>query len=188
MKHIAIFASGGGSNAESILQHFSPHEEISISLIMTNNPNAGVIQRAHRWQVPCLVLNKKHFRDGGFLTKLMQQYDIDLIALAGYLKLIPTPLIQAFPQTILNIHPALLPKFGGKGMYGMNVHEAVILSGETHSGMTIHRVNERYDEGEILFQAKVAIQPDWDASTLQQEVLKLEHQHFAKTIENVLMC
>lgn len=188
MKHIAIFASGGGSNAESILQHFSTHEEVSVSLIMTNNPNAGVIQRAHRWQVPCMVLSKKHYRSGPFLVELMQQYQIDLIALAGYLKLIPSALIQAFPQTILNIHPALLPKFGGKGMYGMNVHEAVISSGETHSGMTIHRVNERYDEGETLFQAQVAIQSGWDASTLQQEVLKLEHKHYASVIEDVLMC
>lgn len=187
MKHIAIFASGGGSNAESILEYFSAHEEISVSLIMTNNPHAGVIARAHRWQVPCIVLNKKHYRDGGFLAVLMQQYQIDLIALAGYLKLIPGKLIEAFPNTILNIHPALLPKFGGKGMYGMNVHKAVISSGETHSGMTIHRVNERYDEGEILFQAKVAIQPGWDAETLQKEVLKLEHKHYAQIIEDELI-
>jgi phosphoribosylglycinamide formyltransferase-1 len=134
-----------------------------------------------------VVLNKKHFRDGEFLTALMQQYDIDLIVLAGYLKLIPTPLIQAYPTTILNIHPALLPKFGGKGMYGMNVHKAVISSGETHSGMTIHRVNERYDEGEILFQVQVPIQSDWDANTLQKEVLKLEHKHYARVIEEEII-
>lgn len=187
MKHIAIFASGGGSNAENILEYFSNHEEIKVSLIMTNNPKAGVIQRAHRWQVPCIVLNKAHYRDGEFLAKLMHQYNIDLIALAGYLKLIPSALIESFPQTIINIHPALLPKFGGKGMYGMNVHKAVIAAGEAFSGPTIHRVNERYDEGEIIFQDKVAIQPDWDASTLQKEVLKLEHKHFAPTIEEVLM-
>ena len=187
MKKLAIFASGGGSNAEQILQYFDQHESVEIALIISNKPDAGVITRAYNWKIPALVLGKKQYRDGAFLCKLMQQWEISHIALAGYLKLIPTSLIQAFPNKIFNIHPALLPKFGGKGMYGMNVHRAVIAAGESHSGMTIHYVDEQYDEGKIIFQDQVRIEKDWDAQKLQQEVLKLEHAHYPRIIANQLL-
>jgi phosphoribosylglycinamide formyltransferase-1 len=186
LKNIAIFASGGGSNAQSIVSHFAEVDWAQVVLIVTNNARAGVIQRAARLGVPCLVLTPKQYKDPAYLQQLMRQFDISLVALAGYLKLIPPAFTRAFPGKILNIHPALLPAYGGKGMYGMNVHRAVIEAGEAESGMSIHLVNEQYDEGEVLFQDRVSIAPDWSPEDLQQAVLRLEHRHFPRVIEEVL--
>jgi phosphoribosylglycinamide formyltransferase-1 len=186
LKNIAIFASGGGSNAQSIVSHFAEVDWAQVVLIVTNNARAGVIQRAARLGVPCLVLTPKQYKDPAYLQRLMRQFDISLVALAGYLKLIPPAFTRAFPGKILNIHPALLPAYGGKGMYGMNVHRAVIEAGEAESGMSIHLVNEQYDEGEVLFQDRVSIAPDWSPEDLQQAVLRLEHRHFPRVIEEVL--
>jgi phosphoribosylglycinamide formyltransferase-1 len=186
LKNIAIFASGGGSNAQSIVSHFAEVDWAQVVLIVTNNARAGVIQRAARLGVPCLVLTPKQYKDPAYLQQLMRQFDISLVALAGYLKLIPPAFTRAFPGKILNIHPALLPAYGGKGMYGMNVHRAVIEAGEAESGMSIHLVNEQYDEGEVLFQDRVSIAPDWSPEDLQQAVLRLEYRHFPRVIEEVL--
>lgn len=182
---IAIFASGGGSNAEAIARHIQSIDGIEIALICTNNPSAGVIDRAARLEIPCEIMDKTQFRNGEFLIGLMEQYAIDLIALAGYLKLIPPAFTRHYDHRIVNIHPALLPAYGGKGMYGMNVHKAVISSGEKVSGMTIHYVNEVYDEGKIIFQAQLLVEKGWTAEDLQQAVLKLEHKYFPTIVEEI---
>lgn len=155
-------------------------------LFITNSPNEGMSQYAANNGIPLIAINRQEVNSGEFLTSLLQSYQIDFIALAGYLKKIPDELIRAFPRRIVNIHPALLPKFGGKGMYGMNVHEAVIAAAEPESGMTIHLVNEVYDEGEILFQDKVAVQPGWTATDLQKAVLTLEHKHYPAVLERLI--
>lgn len=185
-KHIVIFASGGGTNAARIMAHFEGSITGKVVLVVTNNPHAGVIEKAKAAAVPVEVMPRTVWKDGPSMLKLLQKVRTDLIVLAGYLKKVPDEIITHYADRILNIHPSLLPKFGGKGMYGMRVHEAVIEAGEKSSGITIHRVNERYDEGEIRFQASLEIQPDWDATRLQQEVLKLEHQHFPEIIEQEL--
>ena len=185
MTHIAIFASGGGSNAEALVRHFQAVDTADIVLICTNNPSAGVIGRAKRLGIPCEVLSATQYRDGAWLQGLMETHAIDLVVLAGYLKLIPSSFTRHFDQRIVNIHPALLPAYGGKGMYGMNVHKAVISSGEKVSGMTIHYVNEVYDEGKIIFQAQLMIEEDWTAEDLQQAVLKLEHTYFPPIIAEI---
>lgn len=136
--------------------------------------------------IPLVVINRQNVNDGVFLTSLLREHQITFVALAGYLKMIPPAFIRAFPRRIVNIHPSLLPKFGGKGMYGIHVHEAVLAAGERESGMTIHIVNELYDEGEILFQDRVAIQPGWTASDLQQAVLTLEHTHYPVVLERLM--
>ncbi len=182
---IAIFASGGGSNAEAIARHIQSIDGIEIALICTNNPSAGVIDRAKRLGIPCEVLHKTQYRDGAFMQQLMEANTIDLIVLAGYLKLIPSAFTRHYDHRIVNIHPALLPAYGGKGMYGMNVHKAVISSGEKASGMTIHYVNEVYDEGEIIFQAQLLVEKGWSPEDLQQAVLKLEHKYFPTIVEEI---
>lgn len=186
MKKIAIFASGSGTNALQIISYFQHHENVQVSLICTDNANAGILEKVKDMPIETCIFAKEEYRNGSFLATFLQEKEIDLIVLAGYLKLIPVELIQAFPRKIVNIHPSLLPKFGGKGMYGMNVHAAVIAAKEVKSGITIHLVDEIYDNGEVLFQAEVPILADWTAEVLQKEVLKLEHLHFAKVIETQL--
>lgn len=186
MKNIAIFASGGGTNALQIIAHFQHNENVKVVCICTDNPKAGILEKVKDMPIETRIFTQEEYKNGAFLTAFLQEKEIDLIVLAGYLKMIPSELIQAFPKKIVNIHPSLLPKFGGKGMYGMNVHEAVIAAKELISGITIHLVDEIYDNGEILFQASLPVQADWTAKTLQQEVLKLEHLYFAKVIEEKL--
>lgn len=186
MKNIAIFASGGGTNALQIIAHFQHNENVKVVCICTDNPKAGILEKVKDMPIATCIFTQEEYKNGAFLTAFLQEKEIDLIVLAGYLKMIPSELIQAFPKKIVNIHPSLLPKFGGKGMYGMNVHEAVIAAKEIISGITIHLVDEIYDNGEILFQASLPVQADWTAKTLQQEVLKLEHLYFAKVIEEKL--
>ncbi len=186
MKHIAIFASGSGSNAEAIARHFADHTEVQVSLILTNNPEAGVIQRARRLHIPMVVFDKKTFNESSRIVEILLNEHIDLVVLAGFMMLIPEKLVQAFPRRIVNIHPALLPKYGGKGMYGHFVHEAVVAAGEAVSGVTIHYVNEVYDEGEIIFQATCALSPTDTPDEVARKVQALEHEHYPRIVDQVV--
>lgn len=181
-KNIAIFASGGGSNAEVIIEHFQNSDTAKIALIVSNNSNAYVIERAKNHDIPCVVHSKED-ADNGVLVVTLKEFGIDFIVLAGYLKRIHPDLVTNYPNRIVNIHPALLPKFGGKGMYGMNVHRAVVEANEKTSGITIHYVNENYDEGNIIEQHACLIEREATPETVQKQVLELEHKYFAQSIE-----
>lgn len=187
MKNIAVFASGSGTNAEAIIRYFENHSHIQVALVVSNNPLAPVVKMAHQHRIISAIVSKNFFEDEARMSALLQSQQIGFIALAGFLQLIPEWLVKKFPQSIVNIHPALLPKFGGKGMYGKKVHEAVLAAGETESGMTIHYVNAKYDEGEIIAQQKVQTAADENAETLAQKVLQLEHEYYPKAIEKLLM-
>ena len=186
MKRIALFASGSGSNAEQIALYFADTPNVEISLIVSNNPKAGVIERARQLHIPVLLFDRATFYDTGRITELLQKQEIDLIALAGFMWLMPGELVRAFPNQIINIHPALLPKFGGKGMYGHFVHEAVVAAGETESGITIHYVNEHYDEGQVIFQASCAVMPTDTPDDVARNVQVLEHMHYPRIVAEVL--
>lgn len=179
---LAIFASGRGSNAEAILQ-FQAQANYEVALIVVSRPQALVANLARAKGLPLVVLEKEHFQHESVLLESLNEYGIELICLAGFLWKIPDYLIKAFPERIINIHPSLLPKYGGKGMYGNKVHEAVVASGEKESGITIHLVNEEYDKGKILFQAKVPVYEKDTAADLASRVLALEHQHFPTVIQ-----
>ncbi len=185
MQRIAILASGSGSNAQKLVEHFAASDRAEVVLIACDQPQAGVLQRASDLRVPAYLFTGAELRDGTVLRELAGQR-IDLVVLAGFLRLIPAPLVAAFPGRIVNIHPALLPKYGGKGMYGHHVHEAVIAAGETESGITIHLVNERYDEGEHLFQARCPVVPGDTPASLAAKVHALEHAHFPRVVEELL--
>lgn len=180
---IAIFASGGGSNARSILQHFENSEVASVVLLGCNRKSAGAFNHAADFRVDAWHFTKDDLQNGSVLQKL-KDYDVDLVVLAGFLLMIPAALVKAYPDRILNIHPALLPRYGGEGMFGMNVHNAVKSSGDAFSGMTIHLVNEHYDEGEILFQATTELVPADTAEDIASKVLKLEHLYYPQVIES----
>ena len=183
--NIAIFASGGGSNAQKIIEHFAQSTQVEIALIVSDKRKAGVIEKAETAGIPWYVHSQDEMEDGTLLT-VLEEYKIDFIVLAGYLKKIGQDLIDAFPNAIVNIHPALLPKYGGKGMYGMNVHEAVVAAGEIESGPTIHFVNEHYDEGTIIAQFKCPVYKNDNAEAVQKRVLALEHKHYPKVIESII--
>lgn len=186
MSNLAIFASGAGSNAQKIIDHFRDHPQIHISLIVTNKPGAGVLQIATTEQIKTIVIDKeKFFRGDGYVPEL-KAAGIDWVILAGFLWKIPETLINAFPNKIVNIHPALLPKYGGKGMYGHFVHEAVIAAGEQESGITIHFVDEHFDHGKHIFQATCPIDSSDTPETLAKKVQVLEHLHFPQVIEQLL--
>ena len=185
MHHIAIFASGTGSNAKAIIEYFQHHAEIKIALIISNNENALVLQIANDYQISSeVILN--HDLDANCL-EVLQSYDIDFIVLAGFLRKIPHSVTVAYHHKIINIHPALLPKFGGKGMYGHKVHEAVVQAREAVTGITIHYVSEHYDEGQIIFQAEENINELDTAKTVAKKVQQLEHTHYHKIIEKVIL-
>lgn len=183
---LAIFASGTGTNAEKIIQHFSGHPQIKVALIVCNKPGAGVTEIAQANQIPLQMIDKEPFFRGDGYTSQLKEKNIDFIVLAGFLWKIPETLINAYPDKIINIHPALLPKFGGKGMYGSKVHEAVIAMGEKESGITIHFVNEHFDEGKPIFQAKCPVEADDTPESLAQKVHRLEHTHFPVIVEQVV--
>jgi phosphoribosylglycinamide formyltransferase-1 len=186
MQQIAIFASGAGSNAKQIIRHFRNHPAIRISLIVCNKPGAGVLQIADDEKIPTLMLEKEQFfRADAYVGKLKEN-SIDFIVLAGFLWKIPDTLIKAYPGKIVNIHPALLPKYGGKGMYGSHVHEAVIAAGEKESGITIHYVDEYYDHGQPIFQSKVDIDPKDTPESLAAKIHQLEHKYYPVVIEEIL--
>lgn len=185
MKHLVIFASGSGSNAENIFNYFKENKAVTIDLIATNNSQAGVIERARRLNVPYKVFDKKDLNNGNWQnwTTLAQA---DLIILAGFLLKIPADLIAKFPNKIINIHPALLPKYGGKGMYGNKVYQAVVDNKESESGISIHYVNANYDEGALIFQKSFALDADETPDTLAQKIHKLEYKHFPEVIDKLL--
>ena len=183
--NIAIFASGKGSNAGQIISYFKESAEINTGLIVCNNPRAGVIDIAAKENIPVLPIVRSSFMESGNVDDL-RNYQIDFIVLAGFLWKIPSVLIDAFPHKIINIHPALLPAYGGKGMYGHAVHEAVIEAGDRESGITIHYVDEKYDHGKIIFQSKCKVDEGDTAESLANKIHQLEHQFYPKIIESVL--
>lgn len=187
MKRIIIFASGSGSNAQRIIEHFNTHpDKAQVVAVYCNNPSAYVIERCKQLNVACRVFNRKDFYENNQVLNWLKEDKAELIVLAGFLWLIPAELIRAFPDKIINIHPALLPAYGGKGMYGHHVHEAVIANKETQSGITIHLVNEEYDKGKILFQATTPVAAEDTPDTLAQKIHLLEHAHFPEVIEAYL--
>lgn len=183
MKNIAVFASGSGTNAENIFGHFEHSELARPAILVTDNPNAGALERAQRFGIETAVFPRAEFRTGDAVLALMRERSIDYIVLAGFLSLVPSCLVKAFEGRIVNIHPALLPKYGGKGMYGHHVHEAVIANGEKESGITIHLVNEHYDDGAALAQFKVEVSPNDTPDSLASKIHKLEYAHFPEVIE-----
>ncbi len=187
MTQIALFASGSGTNAENIANYFANSPEIKVSLIISNNPQAFVHQRAKALNIPSYTLPKEAFKDGRDIVKLLSEYNIDFIVLAGFLLKIPESLLEEFPKRIINIHPALLPKYGGKGMFGDNVHKKVIEMGDSQSGITIHYVNDKYDDGEIIFQASCIISPNDSFEDVAKKVHTLEYTHLPRVIEEVIL-
>ena len=185
MKKISIFASGSGSNAQKIYDYFKNHPEIEIDSVVCNNKNAGILDRAIDWGCEIFLIDKKSFRETDELAKILKERKTDLIVLAGFLWLIPMSLLKTFPDKIVNIHPALLPKFGGKGMHGANVHQAVFEANENESGISIHYINEEYDKGAMIFQAKCDVL-GLNPSEIAAKVLALEHEHFPKVIHQIL--
>jgi phosphoribosylglycinamide formyltransferase-1 len=181
---LALFASGAGTNVENIINYFNrPAKNITVRTVFVNNPHAGVVERAQRADIPVHIFDRNDFYHTDNVLKELQECRINAIVLAGFLWLIPNRLIQFFPHRILNIHPALLPAYGGKGMYGMRVHRAVIANRERKSGITIHEVNSEYDSGKIIFQTACAITPSDTPETLAAKIHQLERQHFPHVIE-----
>ncbi|WP_443944041.1 phosphoribosylglycinamide formyltransferase [Pedobacter sp. AW1-32] len=185
-KRIAIFASGSGSNAQKLMEHFKRSNEIEIALVLTNNPDAYVLQRADNFEIPTHIFDKNEFYKTEDVIDLLRNLDIDFIVLAGFLWLIPKSLISAYPGRIVNIHPALLPKYGGKGMYGDFVHHAVLAAGEPEGGITIHYVNEHYDEGEYIYQARYKIDKGDSLEMVKFKGQQLEHLHYPKVVETLV--
>lgn len=187
MKKIAVFASGSGSNAEKIIQYFYENSVAKVDLILSNRKDAYVLERAKKYGIPAYTFNREEFYHSDEILQLLKRHEIDLIVLAGFLWLVPDNLLQNYPQRIINIHPALLPKYGGKGMYGMKVHEAVVSNCDICTGITIHYINERYDEGDIIFQAQCEVLPSDTAETVAGKVHALEYEYFPRIIEEVLV-
>lgn len=187
MKRIAIFASGGGSNTRKFLEYFENIDNIEIGLIVTNRKSAGVLNHASEFDVPALYIDRNYFVHNNYILEVLKEEQIDFIVLAGFLWLIPKYLIEEFPNKIVNIHPALLPNFGGKGMYGHHVHEAVKNAGETLSGITIHYVNEKYDDGAHIFQSSCEIDSSDTPEDIAKKVLTLEHLHYTTVVHKLLL-
>ncbi len=186
MTKIALLASGSGSNAQRIIEYFSANKNISIPFVVCNKEDAFVRERAKKLGVNSIYLSKNEITQTDALLNLLKENQIDWIVLAGFLLLIPSNIIQAYKDKVINIHPALLPNYGGKGMYGMRVHEAVIANKEKESGITIHYVNESYDEGNIIFQAKCIIDKNDTPERLAAKIHLLEHEHFPKVLEKLI--
>jgi phosphoribosylglycinamide formyltransferase-1 len=184
--NLAIFASGSGSNAQRIIEYFKENLDINIQLILTNNPEAGVLERAENLGIPSHVFKREDFYQSENILNLLKAQKIDWVILAGFLWLVPSNLLETYPQKVINLHPALLPKFGGKGMYGMNVHRAVIEAKEQETGITIHYANEKFDEGKIIFQAKCQVEGNDTPETVAEKIHGLEYQHFPKVIAELL--
>lgn len=185
MKRIVIFASGSGTNAENIILHFKNKSQGNVIAVLSNNPHAKVLERAENHNVPTVVFNKTELSDGTILQKI-KELQPDLIVLAGFLLMFPAAIIAHYPDKIINVHPALLPKYGGKGMYGMKVHQAVLENKDKETGISIHFVNEHYDEGAIIFQKSVNIEDCSTPEAIANKVHELEHKHFPEVIEKLL--
>jgi len=185
-KKLAIFASGSGSNAENICNYFATSSDIEVVLICTNRRDAFIVKRANKLNIPVYIFSKNELNNFVDLHKKLQNIEVDIIILAGFLLKLPTIMVDSYPNRIINIHPSLLPKYGGKGMYGANIHKAVIENKETESGISIHFVNQNYDEGEIILQEKCVVSPNETVETLIQKIHKLEHNYFPGAIEKTL--
>lgn len=186
MIKVAVFASGSGSNAENLIRYFHNHPEVEIAAIYTNNPDAFVLKRTEPHGIPGRIISKNSMSDGSLLKELSEN-GISLVVLAGFLKLVPAVFINGFPGQIINLHPSLLPKYGGKGMHGMHVHEAVIAAGEKCSGITIHHVNDHYDEGTIIDQFVVELQPNESPESLSQKIHELEMKNLPMVVEKLAL-
>jgi phosphoribosylglycinamide formyltransferase-1 len=184
---VAVFASGNGTNAEEVFKYFRNHAFIDVVLLLTNNPNAFALHRAKNYGIRTVVFNRQEFHEGSKIRSQLNNAGATHMVLAGFLWLIPDYLLKAFPDRIINIHPALLPKYGGKGMYGLKIHEAVKASRDRETGITIHLVNDRYDEGKILFQGKCPVSEDQSPEEIAACVLKLEHEHYPRVIEKWIL-
>lgn len=185
MKRLAVFVSGGGTNLQRIAEYFAPNPEVEIAVVVCNNPEAYAIQRAKKLNIPVKMVKRQEFTSDDFV-EYMRGLEIDLIVLAGFLWLVPKKLVNAFPNKIINIHPALLPKYGGKGFYGEHVHEAVVAAKEPCSGITIHYVNESYDSGDIILQARVALQEGETPGSLALKIHRLEYFYYPVVIESLM--
>lgn len=186
MKSLAILASGSGSNAENIIRYFSHSEFIKVAVVLSNNAGAGVHNRAKVLGIPSLTFSREEFAAGDVILETLKAYQVDFVVLAGFLSKVADGLIEAFPRKIVNIHPALLPRYGGKGMYGMHVHRAVLAAGDRESGITIHYIDEHYDEGPVIYQATCPVLPDDSPESLCERVHELEHKWYPKVIEDLL--
>lgn len=187
MDNLAILASGDGTNAEAIMRYFEGHSQVRVSCVLTNKSTAGVLKRAERLGVPSYTFSNAEMSEASKPLRLLAEYGVRVVILAGYLSLITSPWLRAYPGRIMNIHPALLPKYGGKGMYGSHVHEAVLRNQEPISGITIHLVDEQYDHGRHLLQATCPVYNSDTASTLAERIHSLEHRYFATTIEQFIL-
>ena len=185
-KRIAIFAFGSGSNAQKIMEHFKKHTDAEVAIVLTNNPEAYVLQRADNFEIPTHIFDKHEFYQTNEVLDLLKNLNIDLLVLAGFLWLVPDTILANYPKRIINIHPTLLPKYGGKGMYGDRVHKEVLANGDEESGISIHYVNEKFDTGEIIHQARFKIEKNDDLEIIKFKGQQLEHQYFPKIIEQVL--
>ena len=186
-RNIAVFASGNGSNAENMVRYFRDSDcRVRVALIVCNKPGAGVLQRAHDLSVPSALLTRDEINNPDVLMPLLRRHKIDTVVLAGFLLMVPGFLIDSFAPRIVNLHPSLLPKFGGKGMYGRHVHQAVVDAGETETGITIHHVSRQYDEGRIIFQASVAVSPDDTPDDVERKIHALEREYFAPVVDKTL--
>lgn len=185
--NIVVFASGSGTNAEEIFKYFKAHPRVRVKGLLTNNPKAKVITRAQNHHIPQIVFDRSEFNNKAYMLEVLDRWEVEGIILAGFLWLIPIFLVDRYPQNILNIHPALLPNYGGKGMYGMHVHQAVLDANEKESGITIHLVNQEYDQGDIIFQKRCLIDATDTPETLAAKVHQLEHQYYPQVIERWLL-
>ncbi|WP_405294244.1 phosphoribosylglycinamide formyltransferase [Algibacter sp. Ld11] len=186
MKRIVIFASGSGTNAENLIKFFHNRENASVIQVLTNNPHAKVLDRAKKLKVSALSFNKTAISETEDVLNLLKSAKPDLIVLAGYLWKFPDNILEAFPNKVINVHPALLPNYGGKGMYGMHVHHAIVENKEKETGITIHYVNEHYDEGAIIFQAKCNVTETDTADDVAAKIHQLEMEHFPKVVNDIL--
>ena len=185
-KNIAIFASGNGTNAEQLVLHFARHPKARVALILTNRSTAFVLERAKRLEVPAYCFSKEQWAEGTEVGEILRRHKIDFVVLAGFLARVPDCVLHCFPRRMVNIHPSLLPKFGGKGMYGDRVHQAVLESDETESGITIHYTNEHYDEGAIICQHRCPVMPDDTFETLAARVHQLEYAHYPEVVDKLV--
>lgn len=186
MKNLILFASGNGSNAENICKYFQHHSHIKVVALICNKEGAGVFERVKPYGIPTHLANKKQLLDEDYFLSLIEPYKADLLVLAGWLLLVPPYLVNHYEQKIVNVHPSLLPKFGGKGMYGHHVHEAVKEANEAETGISIHWVNQHFDEGEIIFQAKTQLSPSDNVDDIAKKIAVLEMANFPKVIESIL--
>ena len=186
IKRIAIFASGSGSNAEKIIENFKDRDDIRVETVYSNRKKAGVLERAEKHSIKHITFSKSEFYESDYIINDLKKRKIDLIVLAGFLLLIPEKMIEAFPQRIVNIHPSLLPKYGGEGMYGSHVHRAVSESGDSETGITVHFVNQEYDKGKIISQVRCIIKPNDSPESIAAEVLRVEHQYYPLIIDQLL--